>query len=420
MFQWIILNHSSSRVESKTKIQSWLAVLLSVAATMFISESVQAYDPALRPWDGNQRPSDSGNHNSGRSAESAEDRNEDAARQTNHQGNVCFDNGDYQGALRYYREALARTNLESYAKVHRQNIALAQAAIFNQQAQEAWGRRDYRGALRSYEQQRTMFDGPNARKGIASAKAMIVWSEAKTAADYRRAIAMQPGLFNQENIRGVEKLEAWEKSQRDQRTREVREKAAAKDIHKSIQTFAQTLDAAPSSDGGRGNFGTTVAHPNDLAFGDPNAVSGTEKAGEQLRSADYHGKKAVAAHSAEGASWEARQVFESQGGNHGSLNAITKDGGNPMHDPEVPEEYKKDPAMVAATTKRDEDKKTMADAEAELNTLKQSHPEDHLKIAKAKQKSSTARSELGYDNWTIGQRITALRSGSSSATAEQK
>jgi len=61
-----------------------------------------------------------------------------------------------------------------------------------EQSSAAWDRHDYREALRLYKQQQKLRNGPTTRAGIAELEALIVWSEAKTAKEYRRAMAMRP------------------------------------------------------------------------------------------------------------------------------------------------------------------------------------------------------------------------------------
>lgn len=168
----------------------------------------------------------------------------------------------------------------------------------NQQAGDAWARGDYRQALSYFEQQQTVIDGPNVRLAIAQTKAMIVWKEARTAADYRRALAMAPGMFSQENIRYVEELEAKEKYERERPEREAQwererlareaadRKSAAK-MRERIGSFAASLDTEPAKAGrvvpvGRAvegaMGGNAVEAP--LEFGNPDDL---EARSEQLQ-----------------------------------------------------------------------------------------------------------------------------------------
>src|ERR1700731_2713705 len=109
----------------RTKIQSWLTVLLSVTASTFICESVQSYDPRLKPWDGNQRPSDrKPDHNNSRPSDrSPQDLREEAAKAQNDQGRDAYDKKDWATA-----EAAFKKCLEYFPNnpVYLRNLALAQ------------------------------------------------------------------------------------------------------------------------------------------------------------------------------------------------------------------------------------------------------------------------------------------------------
>ena len=342
-------------------------------------------------------------------AAAAERRREAAAHAQNDQGVKASRNGNYSRALAYYEKAL---ELSPNDQVIQQNVKSARGIIQND-------------AGVAYEKE------GNYREAVAR---------------YARAAEIKPGdSVIQKNLANARESLRNQEAQEEQRQRD---KITANKMQQSIQALAQTLNAAPSSGGlavgggtssdnsdkssdlafmattgppaapGQGTFNTTVSHPTDLVFGDPNALPGTDtSSGKQLTSIDHH-KSSLNAPNLTTESEVARGGFDTGVTASGQLNAITKDGGNPMRDPEVPEKYKKDKDIVAATTKRDEDKKAVANAEAELKTLEQSHPEDRGKIAEAKQKSSTARSQLGYDNFAIGEHIRALSSGSLSTTAK--
>lgn len=172
------------------------------------------------------------------------------------------------------------------------------ANALNQQAAAAWERGDYRQALQYFEQQQMVINGPNVRSAIEQTKAMIVWTEARTASDYRRALAMAPGMFSRENIRYVEELEAKEKYERERPEREARwereriereaadRKAAAK-MRERLGGFAASLNTDPAKAGlvvpeGRaveGAMGGNVTEA-PLEFGNPDDL---EAQNEQLR-----------------------------------------------------------------------------------------------------------------------------------------
>lgn len=172
------------------------------------------------------------------------------------------------------------------------------ANTLNQQAGNAWERGDYRQALRYFEQQQTVIDGPKVRAAIVQSKAIIAWTEAKTAADYRRALAMAPELFSRDNIRYVEELEAKEKYERERPEREARwereriereaadRKAAAK-MRERLGGFAASLDTEPAEAGlavpeGRAIAGAMGGNAIEapLEFGNPDDL---EAQSEQLR-----------------------------------------------------------------------------------------------------------------------------------------
>jgi len=183
---------------------------------------------------------------------------------------------------------------ESYSGPSRRDIENAERAernrqvdAINQQAVEAWQRRDYREALRFYEQQQMVRDGPNVRAAIAQVKALIAWHEATTAAEYRRAMVMQPGIFTQENVRYVEELEAKEKYERERLEREAEDIKVAGKIRAQISKFASSLDTAPpkaglivTQGGTLGDAMGTHKAAATLEFGDPNVL---EARGEQAR-----------------------------------------------------------------------------------------------------------------------------------------
>lgn len=164
----------------------------------------------------------------------------------------------------------------------------------HKQAVEASQRGDYRAALQLYEQQQTVRDGPNVRDAIAQLKALIAWQEATTAADYRRALAMRPGIFSQENIRYVEELEAKEKYERERQERQAEDVKIAAKMREKIGRFAALLDTAPPKAGEVVTQGGTLddgmgshraeallefGNPHDLEAQNEQARQGFDKAG---------------------------------------------------------------------------------------------------------------------------------------------
>ena len=105
-----------------------------------------------------------------------------------------------------------------------------------QQVDEAWNRQAWREVLQLLEKQKKLRNGPVVRDSIARVKAFIVWTEARTAKERRRAIAMNPAAFSADNIRYVEELEAQEKYERERPKREAR---AMADYERGIKALGQ-------------------------------------------------------------------------------------------------------------------------------------------------------------------------------------
>ena len=78
------------------------------------------------------------------------------------------------------REIRAQQAAEAEAARQDRN---ARQAILNSQANAAWDGRDYAEALRLFQEQQKIFDGPNIREAIAMAKAQITAVAARAAAD---------------------------------------------------------------------------------------------------------------------------------------------------------------------------------------------------------------------------------------------
>lgn len=158
----------------------------------------------------------------------------------------------------------------------------AQVHAINVQANEAWERRDYREALRLYEQQQALRDGPNVRGDILNVRALIAWEAATTAADYRRALAMQPSLFSPENVRYVDALERKEQRERqeaeEERRRVTQNREAVASMRTRLGQFASSLDPPVPGPGLKVEgttadaFGTVKASATPLEFGDPTSL----------------------------------------------------------------------------------------------------------------------------------------------------
>lgn len=84
------------------------------------------------------------------------------------------------------------------------------AGALNDQANAAVQAHDYREALRLFRAQQQVIDGPNVRDVISLMEALALWTEAKTAAEYRRALNLRPDWFTADNRIFVENLERQE------------------------------------------------------------------------------------------------------------------------------------------------------------------------------------------------------------------
>lgn len=84
---------------------------------------------------------------------------------------------------------------------------------------------------------------PRVTEAIARTEAILAWSEAQTAADYRRAIAMNPGVFSEANTAFVERLEELERWQREKPEREAANAVAAARISAAIDALVAAFTA---------------------------------------------------------------------------------------------------------------------------------------------------------------------------------
>lgn len=245
------------------------------------------------------------------------------------------DNPSYQGPSEH-----AIWRAKENARLERK----AQADVLYGQASAAWDRRDFREALRYFREQQGVIDGPNVRDGIAKTEALVVWSEATNSSERRRAIAMNPGAFSQDNLRYVDELEAYEKYQ----ARLESDRQTTSQMKSRIGTFADTMVGEPvsttiSGTVGPDAFGTQKAQP-DLEFGDPNPVPGTNvDSGAQLKSAQKHSFLGGLF----GDSREAQKGFDTAGEDDGVLVYGQTSAGRPqpVFVTNLPESAKKDPRI---------------------------------------------------------------------------
>src|ERR1035437_5595811 len=116
----------------------------------------------------------------------------------------------------------------------------------NAQASEAFNRHDRREGLRWLRELEMPYRdagifSPTLNESIGRTEALLAWNEAKTAADYRRAIAIQPYFFTEENLHFVERLEVIEESVRQRPEQDAKEKAALLEMSTMIDKLASTL-----------------------------------------------------------------------------------------------------------------------------------------------------------------------------------
>jgi hypothetical protein len=174
------------------------------------------------------------------------------------------------------RDMQARKALDERLRIDR-NAKVNKYQVIDRQGIEAWDKRDYHAALRLYESQDPTVDATHLRSRILETKAIIAWEAARTAAEARRAIAIWPKLFTQDELRYVHELETKEKYERERPAREAEDLKVAKALRANISELASTLTFSPTSVGVVLARGETVAEylgghmAAPLAFGDPNA-----------------------------------------------------------------------------------------------------------------------------------------------------
>lgn len=127
------------------------------------------------------------------------------------------------------------------------------AGRLNTLAHEAWDRRDFTEALRLFQEQQKVIDGPNIREAIAQAEAAIITARNENIADglrleanaaygrgeqrqalslYHRVLATDPHCLTAEGKKWVQDLE--------------RQLQTARSMQQSIESLARSLDAPPS------------------------------------------------------------------------------------------------------------------------------------------------------------------------------
>lgn len=176
-----------------------------------------------------------------------------------------------------WAEKMADQDSREAARVAREK---AHFDSLNVQAGEAFDRHDRREGLRLLEELRIAHRdagiySPTLKEAIGRNEALLAWGEAKTAADYRRAIAFQPYFFTLENLRFVERLEVIEEYVRQRPEHAAKEQAALLEMRTMIDKLASTLadprqSARPVLDhgteqGAEDGFGTRKSDPKQVA-----------------------------------------------------------------------------------------------------------------------------------------------------------
>ncbi len=153
-------------------------------------------------------------------------------------------------------------------------------------------------------------------------------------------------------------------------------------------------------------FGTRKANPK-LLPAEKGTIGSNTKAGDQLKAAGKEAKK--------GDRSDFRKNFDEGGAQgDGSLAAAhTLSAGPPTKDPVIPRELQNDPKVTNAVTKRAAARSDIQRIETELKTLSPSNPKDQVKIAQLRDKEQRDQREVQYENYSIGEQISALPGGQS-------
>jgi hypothetical protein len=160
------------------------------------------------------------------------------------------------------------------------------------QAREAFRRNNDREGLRLLHELRIAYRdagiySPQLEESIGRTEAILAWRDAKTSADFRRAIAIQPHFFSQENLAYVEKIEAIEAYARGRPERAAQEKAAMQKIHTMIDQLASSLDDPKQAKRAVLHYGTVQGAADALgtrkADPRPRADDGTSEEHDSIR-----------------------------------------------------------------------------------------------------------------------------------------
>jgi len=195
------------------------------------------------------------------------------------EGTEAFNSGDYEAALNFYTQALANfpaadSNNTNIREEDRQTISRSLAWVKgqiqqqldeklrasrqreeNQRAEALRAEQQKAEKLRAeqqriQDQQARFTEANDARtKGNAAAKA----GDYAQAVEYYKAMIKDPSFDNDQNRKIIADIESYLKAVQDRAAQEARVKVeqqtAVRNIHQSVETFAQTLNTPPASGG---------------------------------------------------------------------------------------------------------------------------------------------------------------------------
>jgi hypothetical protein len=179
-------------------------------------------------------------------------------------------------------------------------------------------------------------------------------------------------------------------SEEERRLRAAREEMA--DREQGNQEIGAQLQGMP---------GSSDRPTLDIA-GALNQDSKRNKAGDQLKSVEFHSKTAARFSSDEAMKDEASKGFDTGGKYAGSLPVIV-----PEKEKVIPKE-KITPEIKKMMDERDEVKEKRKELEKDLEKLeakKEKTPEDTVEMAKLKQDISTAKNKENYDDYAINEEL---------------
>lgn len=148
-----------------------------------------------------------------------------------------------------WAQKVAEQNQAEAARVERQQ---AQFKALYTQGNDAFRQRNYREALQYYEALRIAYrdagiSSPQLKDDTERAGAYLAWNEARTADQFRAAVARRPSAFSAENLRYIEELEEQERYLRELPQREAAAQAALAKVNIVIDRLAASMGSNPPS-----------------------------------------------------------------------------------------------------------------------------------------------------------------------------